>query len=98
MTAYPIVYSYDARDLWLAYGISIIATLLIVAVGVFSLMANKASYSGKFSTIVRSTKMSRLDIIVSEQDDASDPLPDSMKDTKVQVIKQDFLLQAAEQR
>jgi hypothetical protein len=71
-----IVYDYDAATLWLAYGIAILFTLLAVAIGFYAIVANGASFTNDFSTIVRVTKSAELSVEIEEEDGAGkNPLP-----------------------
>lgn len=47
------IYLYSASKLWLAYGLAISATFLIVVFGIVAIVANDASFSNKFSTVLR---------------------------------------------
>ncbi|OQU96014.1 hypothetical protein CLAIMM_02158 [Cladophialophora immunda] len=78
VTTYPNKYTYDAFDLWLSYGIAIGVTLLCVAFGLEAIVRNQATYSNRFSTILRTTRNSAFDDLVGENDDGSDPLPTSI--------------------
>lgn len=74
------VYSYDQATLWISYGLAVGATALAVAGGIAALISNGASYSNKFSTILRVSRTVRLGAEVSEPDgDGRDPLPKYLK-------------------
>lgn len=75
VTTYPNTYVYSAQDLWLSYGIAIGATMICVAFGFEAIIHNKATYSNRFSTILRTTRNQKLDELVHEDDDGSNPLP-----------------------
>jgi hypothetical protein len=70
------VYTYAQRTLWLAYGIAIAVTTLSVAAGSIALVLNGASFSNKFSTIVRVGRAAHLTEEISGNDgDGTEPLP-----------------------
>ncbi|KAJ8121925.1 hypothetical protein ONZ43_g1746 [Nemania bipapillata] len=50
ITTYPLIYLYQPKDLWIAYGVSIGVTLIATLVGLQSFFVNGAGYSSKFST------------------------------------------------
>lgn len=72
---YYNVYVYNARDLILPYGISIGCAMLCVAIGLWALIHTGATYSNRFSTILRTTRDPCFDRLVDPSDDGSDPLP-----------------------
>nr|OQO18109.1 hypothetical protein B0A51_16938 [Rachicladosporium sp. CCFEE 5018] len=69
-------YAYSPQRLWAPYGAAIMATLVAVAVGFFNLISSGASYSNKFSTIVRVSHDRAIDIAIRDEDRyGQDPLP-----------------------
>jgi hypothetical protein len=70
------IYLYDAMRLWTSYGAALAASLLAVAVGLASIVTTGASYSNRFSTIVRASRDQYLPITIEEKDRRGrDPLP-----------------------
>jgi hypothetical protein len=68
------IYSYSQRNLLLSYSIALFLTLLASIAGCIAIYWNGASYTQKFSTILRTT--SSLGQVVAENDRAgADPLP-----------------------
>lgn len=61
---YHNVYVYNAQDLILPYGISIACAVLCVAIGVWALLRTGATYSNRFSTILRTTRGPCFDHLV----------------------------------
>ncbi|EON69666.1 hypothetical protein W97_08918 [Coniosporium apollinis CBS 100218] len=78
VTEYHNIYVYNARDLLLPYGISIACAMLCVAVGAWALVRTGATYSNRFSTILRTTRDPCFDRLVDSSDDGSDPLPEKI--------------------
>lgn len=71
------VYRYDAMRLWTAYGAALAAALLAAVIGLTSLVKAGASYSNRFSTVVRVSRDQSLAFTIDHQDrGGQDPLPD----------------------
>lgn len=83
VTTYPAVYDYQPLRLWIAYGVSIVLTIMCAIAGLFAIKSNGASYSNKFSTFVRTTKNTNVYNLVSGADDGANPCPDDLKRTRV---------------
>ena len=79
------VYVYDPQDLYIAYGCALLAAMLCVVWGLFLVLCrNKASYSLKFSTIVRTTRRREIDGIVDAGARmGEEPLPREMRQVKL---------------
>ncbi|OAP61920.1 hypothetical protein AYL99_04123 [Fonsecaea erecta] len=60
------IYTYEAAQLWLAYGIAILANVLCLLTGMFAMRRNGLSYSNDFTTIMRTTRNPNLDLLVPE--------------------------------
>ena len=74
---YHNVYSYSAFKLWIAYSLSLALATLAVAIGLFSIYFNHASYNNSFSTILRIAKGAELSAVILDHDtDGACPLPD----------------------
>ncbi|KAI9710459.1 MAG: hypothetical protein M1812_007427 [Candelaria pacifica] len=70
------VYVYAANKLWAAYGVAAVFTLGSVIIGILTILADGASYSNAFSTVLRVARAAELSIEVQESDlDGRDPLP-----------------------
>ena len=80
------VYLYSQKYLLLAYGIAILFTLLSTIVGSVSLVANGASFSSSFSTVLRVTRDPKfLEIMHPAETSGMDPLPKHLANTMVYV-------------
>jgi len=70
------IYIYAAYKLWLAYGLAIGATALIALCGTAAIIANNASFSNRFSTILRLARGAQLSHEINQTDlSGRDPLP-----------------------
>lgn len=68
------IYSYSQRNLLLSYGVALGLTLLASLAGCTAIFFNRASYTNKFSTIMRTT--AGFEDLVHENDrTGADPLP-----------------------
>ncbi|KAK0883908.1 hypothetical protein LTR87_002386 [Friedmanniomyces endolithicus] len=78
------IYVYAAYKLWLAYGLAIAATALIAACGLAAMMANGASFSDSFSTILRLSRGAQMDRKVQIADlSGRAPLPGYLEEATV---------------
>jgi hypothetical protein len=68
------VYVYNSYKLWLAYGIALASSMVAVAVGLYTMVSNNASYSNEFSTIVRVAHHAISDPKLDAEDNGRDPL------------------------
>ncbi|KAL6918538.1 hypothetical protein FSST1_010033 [Fusarium sambucinum] len=57
-------FSYEPRNLFIAYGIGLLLSFAIVLVGLLCIKSASASYESRFSTIVRTTRNPELDTVV----------------------------------
>lgn len=74
---YQAFYNYIRNDLWLAYGIGLLATVICCGLGSSALINNTASNSNDFSTIVRTTRDTKLGASrYGLEATGRDPLPD----------------------
>ena len=83
MNTWPVTYVYAKSDLLLAYGISILCTLICAGVGFYALFANDASYQNMFSTYLRATNDLDIRSHISPGDAGCDPLPKALAGTAV---------------
>ena len=78
------IYLYAANKLWIAYGLAISATALIASLGMAAIVANNASFSNKFSTILRLSRAAQLSSEIHHADrQGRDPLPAYAKQATV---------------
>ena len=81
---YSTTYVYAASKLWLSYGIGIFLATIAVAIGISALIANGASYSFSFSTVLRVLQNAELSEEVKEEDwGGYDPLPSYLAKAKI---------------
>ncbi|KAF7193070.1 hypothetical protein HII31_05631 [Pseudocercospora fuligena] len=70
------IYQYSRQKLWLAYGLAIGVSTLVVAFGCFMIFLNSASYTEDFSTMLRFSRGAELDVDIDQKDlGGEDPLP-----------------------
>lgn len=70
------VYSYDCANLLLSYGAALALSLLACILGGASIMQGNASYSNRVSTVIRTTRGSRIEKLIRQEDrSGQDPLP-----------------------
>jgi hypothetical protein len=70
------VYVYAANKLWAAYGVAALLTIGSVIIGILMILANGASYSSAFSTVLRIARAAELSVEVQKSDlDGKNPLP-----------------------
>lgn len=74
---WPITYVYRRADLFIPYGLSLLAALLCSALGMRAFLVNDASYSNIYSTYLRATNNARIDRYIDDSDTGHDPLPKS---------------------
>ncbi|RTE82718.1 hypothetical protein BHE90_002663 [Fusarium euwallaceae] len=86
-TMHP-VYIYARNRLWLAYGLGIACSTLIVCIGMLAIYMNRASFSNTFSTLLRLGRGASLSSEIEKVDlDGRDPLPEYIKDMKIKFSK-----------
>ncbi|KAL8848660.1 MAG: hypothetical protein Q9221_006334 [Calogaya cf. arnoldii] len=78
------IYIYSASKLWLAYGLAVGATAIIVSLGLAAMIANEASFTNRFSTILRLSRGAQLSYEINYTDlSGRDPLPTYAKKATV---------------
>jgi hypothetical protein len=78
------IYSYSSRNLLLSYGVALSLTLLASLAGCFAIFFNRASYTNKFSTIMRTT--AGFEYLVHENDrTGADPLPKHLAKSRIHI-------------
>lgn len=76
MTTLDNIYIYAVYKLWLAYGLAIGATALTASFGMAAIIVNNASFSNRFSTILRLSRGAQLSKEINHADlSGRDPLP-----------------------
>ena len=81
-----IVYIYSARRLWLAYGLGLVLTLLVAIVGCWNVISADASYTNRFSTVLRTTRGLELDALVAtDYRNGEDPVPRAIKRARLDI-------------
>lgn len=80
------VYTYAARRLWIAYGLALALTLLVVGAGCVNVVNAGATYSNRFSTVLRTTRGAELDTLVTtEHRGGEDPAPRAVRQARLGV-------------
>jgi hypothetical protein len=78
------IYSYEPRDLWLAYGIACGATLLAALLGLLAIFRNGGvGYQSTFSTYIRTTQDQGFKELIGPADRGAEPLPKRLADASV---------------
>lgn len=85
VSVYPweVAYIYTGSGLLLAYGISMLCTLVCAIVGLYAFFINDASYQNVFSTFLRAINDLDTRSHISVGDKGSDPLPKDLAKTTV---------------
>ena len=78
------IYAYNRRNLLVSYGLAVGFALVASIVGCVSIFFNDASYSNRFSTILRTTRGQELEELVASNDRSGiDPLPQYLAKTRL---------------
>jgi hypothetical protein len=81
------VYEYQAKDLYIAYGVSILVSVVCVAIGFIAISRNSGAYMNNFSTILRTTRDDSLDDLVTITDtNGIDPLGKDLGRARVRMV------------
>jgi hypothetical protein len=80
---WKITYVYTESGLLIAYGISLMCTIICAMVGFYAFFVNDASYQNVFSTFLRATNDLEIRSNISSGDTGSDPLPKDLAKTAV---------------
>jgi hypothetical protein len=79
-------YTYNSRNLLMSYGLALGFALIAVIAGCASIWYNGASYSNRFSTILRATRGQKLEELVALNDrTGADPLPKYLAKTRIRL-------------
>jgi hypothetical protein len=79
-------YTYNSRNLLFSYGLALGFALIAVVAGCVSIWYNGASYSNRFSTILRATRGQNIEELVALNDRAgADPLPKYLAKARIRM-------------
>ena len=79
-----IVYNYNQRWLFLSYGLGFGFTVISAAIGLTSIHQNAASYTNKFSTILRVTRGTEYDAMIADEDrQGQEPVPKHIREQRL---------------
>jgi hypothetical protein len=77
-------YAYNNRNLFISYGLAVGFALIAGIVGCASILSNGASYSNKFSTVLRTTRGQELEELIAYNDRTGvDPLPKHLEKSRI---------------
>lgn len=77
-------YVYSPFNLYVAYGAGIVATLIVVAIGLFCIEKASQSYGKSFSTILRTTRNAELGRLIDvSETSGAEPLPKHLADVRL---------------
>jgi len=76
------IYSYSSRNLLISYGVALGLTLLASLAGCIAIFCNRASYTNRFSTIMRSTAGFE-DLVHLQDRTGADPLPKYLAKSRI---------------
>ena len=80
------VYAYAVQRLWIAYGLALALTLLVVGLGSANLLKAGATYSNRFSTVLRTTRGAEIDTLIpTEYRGGEDPVPHAVRVAKLRL-------------
>jgi hypothetical protein len=78
------IYTYSSRNLLISYGAALSLTILACLAGCLAIFFNRASYTNKFSTIMRTT--AGFEYLVHENDrTGADPLPKHLAKSRIHI-------------
>ncbi|EWZ89434.1 hypothetical protein NW765_015437 [Fusarium oxysporum] len=84
-----IAFSYEPRNLFIAYGMGVLASAINVIVGLLCIKSASASYATTFSTILRTTRNPDIDTIVpAAETSGAEPLSKHLGDTRLVLRRQ----------
>lgn len=94
---WPLTYVYNRTDVFVAYGVSLLASLLCALVGFRAFHSNNASYQNLFSTYLRATSDAGLASYIQGTDAGDDPLPKSLAKAEVRLSPRREILSSMEE-
>lgn len=77
------IYTYNPRDLWLAYGIAAGSALVCVVFGTYAMWRNGAGYQNVFSTFLRTAREQALQSLIDPTDNGAEPLPSDLAEASI---------------
>jgi hypothetical protein len=86
---WKVTYVYTESGLLIAYGISLMCTIICAMIGFYAFFVNDASYQNVFSTFLRATNDLEIRSNISSGDTGSDPLPKDLAKTAVTLSGRD---------
>lgn len=82
-------FSYEPRNLFIAYGIGLLFSLIVVMFGLLCIKSASASYTNTFSTILRTTRNPELDAVVpSAETTGAEPLSKHLSNVRLVLRRQ----------
>ncbi|CAF3623873.1 hypothetical protein SNK05_007562 [Fusarium graminearum] len=82
-------FSYDPRNLFIAYGIGILFSFIVVIYGLLCIKTASASYKDSFSTILRTTRNHDLDTVVpTAETSGAEPLSKNLGNVRLILRRQ----------
>jgi hypothetical protein len=82
------VYKYQSKDLYLAYGLSILVTIGCFALGLVTIHRNSGSYTNDFSTVLRTTRhLSLRKVVDSTETSGLSPLGKHLAEVKIVMME-----------
>ncbi|GKU09518.1 unnamed protein product [Fusarium langsethiae] len=82
-------FSYEPRNLFIAYGIGILFSFIVVIYGLLCIKSASASYANSFSTILRTTRNPDLDTVVpTAETSGAEPLPKHLGNVRLLLRRQ----------
>ncbi|KAM0229609.1 hypothetical protein ACHAPO_009873 [Fusarium lateritium] len=82
-------FSYEPRNLFIAYGIGILFSMIIVIYGLLCIKSASASYANSFSTILRTTRNPDLDAVVpTAETSGAEPLAKNIGKIRLKLRRQ----------
>ncbi|KAF4440706.1 hypothetical protein FACUT_3244 [Fusarium acutatum] len=89
-----IAFSYEPRNLFIAYGLGLLASAVIVIIGLLCIKSASASYATTFSTILLTTRNPDINTIVpAAETSGAEPLSKQLGDTRLVLRRQGHRLE-----
>jgi hypothetical protein len=84
------VYDYRSKELYVAYGLSILVAAACLALGLISIHRNSGSYSNDFSTVLRTTRhLSLREVVDTTESNGLTPLSKDLAEVKIVMMESD---------
>jgi hypothetical protein len=84
------VYDYRSKELYVAYGLSILVAAACLVLGLVSIHRNSGSYSNDFSTVLRTTRhLSLREVVGTTQSNGLTPLSKDLAEVKIVMMESD---------